>query len=572
MRIPHLAPRWGALLAGLGAVTCMGRAGENPAREVHGDRMQPPGAAGTGGAGGSGAAPIAGAPGGVVAPGRVTLHRLNRVEYDNTIRDLLGLDARPSVTFSFTEDEFGEGFDNNADVLSLSPVDGENYLRAARDLAERALAPASPSRGRIVTCELAKDPMCARRILVAFGRRAFRRPVSDAEIAPYANLVTLVTSKGDDVERGLRLAVQAMLVSPDFLFRVESNPPAGMVRRIDDWELASRLSYFLWSSMPDEPLFALAADGGLGNAAELVTQVKRMLADPKAATFARNLGRQWLQLGELSKKVPDAKLFPRFSTALRQDMEAEAEAFFTAVARGEASAADLLTGPYAFLNKRLAQHYGLTQVAARLGDQLERVPLDSDRRGGVLRQGAFLTLTSHADGNSPVRRGKWVLERMLCDPPPPPPGNIPNFEPSTIPQGSLRQKLESAHHGRGPVCAACHLGIDAIGFAFERFDATGAWREDDNGFPIDDAGTLPGTDQKFAGAAQLTAVLVDDPRFALCVARKMFGYALGRGLTDSDRKVLEDAAAKLKARGHALPALVELVTTSVPFTMREGEP
>jgi hypothetical protein len=242
------------------------------------------------------------------------------------------------------------------------------------------------------------------------------------------------------------------------------------------------------------------------------------------------------------------------------------------VARGEASAADLLTGKYAFLNQRLAQHYGLTDVAARLGDRIERVALDGGTRGGVLRQGAFLTLTSHADNNSPVRRGKWVLDRLLCDPPPPAPGNIPNFEPGAIPQGSLRQKLESAHHGRGPVCAACHRGIDGIGFAFEHFDATGAWREDDNGFPIDDSGTLPGSDVKFVGAAQLTEALVADPRFATCVVKKLFGYALGRAMTAADGPLLEETATKFAAGGHRLPWLAESVATSAPFTMRRGEP
>jgi hypothetical protein len=503
----------------------------------------------------------------------VTLHRLNRLEYDNTVRDLLGVDLRPSVTFAFTEDEFGEGFDNNADVLSLSPVDGENYLKAARELVARALEPGSAPRARIVICDPAADEAgCGLRILVAFGRRAFRRPVSEVEMKPYAGLIALARSKGDDFERGLRLALQATLMAPDFLFRVEANPAPGVTQPLGAWELASRLSYFLWSTMPDEPLFAAAEAGTLGKPEQTVAQVKRMLADPRADNFARNLGRQWLQLAELAKRSPDPRLFPGFSEALRADIESEAEAFFMGVARGQAGALDLLTGKYAFLNRRLAQHYGLTDVAARLGDKLERVALDGDRRGGVLRQAAFLTLTSHPDGNAPVKRGKWVLERLLCDPPPPKPGNVPNFEPGAIPQGSLRQKLELAHHSRGPVCAACHQGIDGVGFAFEHFDATGAWRDDDNGYPIDDSGTLPGTDVKFTGAAALTAALAADKRFPVCVARKVFGYALGRRLVDGDGPVLQEAAAKFAAQGHALPGLVEQVAQSAPFTSQQGEP
>jgi hypothetical protein len=570
---PHTQRGLATVLLAVGAATCVGRVGENSARDTQSGRMQP-GAPGPEGTGGSSAGPkgdpMVAAPG---TPGRVTLHRLNRLEYDNTVRDLLDVDLRPSVTYGFTEDEFGEGFDNNADVLTLSPIDGENYLKAARELVAKALEPGTAPRARLVICDPAADEAgCGLKILTAFGRRAFRRPVTDAELKPYTGLITLVRSKGDDFERGLRLALQAMLVAPDFLFRVEVNPAPGVTQRIDDWELASRLSYFLWSTMPDEPLFAAAAAGTLGKPEQTAAQVKRMLADPRADNFAHNLGRQWLQLAELAKKSPDPRLFPGFSEALRLDMESEAEAFFVAVAKGQAGALDLLTGNYAFLNKRLAQHYGLTELSARLGDKLERVALDSERRGGVLRQAAFLTLTSHPDGNAPVKRGKWVLERLLCDPPPPKPGNVPNFEPGAIPQGSLRQKLEAAHHSRGPVCASCHQGIDGVGFAFEHYDATGAWRDDDNGYPIDDSGTLPGTDVKFTGAAALTAALAADKRFPLCVARKVFGYALGRGMTDGDGRVLAEAAAKFAAQGHALPSLVEQVVTSAPFTTQRGEP
>jgi hypothetical protein len=554
------------------------RSGGGGAAGGAGGKTRPPSDATGGseqpGAGGGGGMPTdPGPPAGPLAPGRVTLHRLNRVEYDNTVRDLLGLDVAPSRTFQFLPDEFGEGFNNNADVLTLSGLDGEKYLAAARDLAARALAPANPAaRARILVCDPAgAEAACAQKILLALGRRAFRRPVTADEMAPYVALITLAKQNGDSFARGVELALQAILLAPDFLFRVELDPAPQTAHALGAYELASRLSYFLWSSMPDEPLFAAAASGTLGTPEVIVQQVRRMLADTKAGALGDNLVGQWLSTLKLAEFEPDTALWPAWDEPLRAAMGAEVRQLFATVLAGDATIGELLTARFTFANRRLGQHYGLPGAASLPADQLVRVPLTGDRRGGILRQGSFLTFTSHSDMQSPVRRGKWVLEHLLCRPPPPPPGNIPNFEPGKVPTGTLRQKLEQAHETRGAVCASCHALMDPVGFAFEHYDAVGAWREQDNGFAIDATGTLPDTDVAFDGAGALSAAIERDPRFLACVTRKLLTYATGRAMTDADERAIDDLAGRLRAGDGKLPSLIELVAQSPLLTMRQGE-
>jgi hypothetical protein len=533
-----------------------------------------------GGAGGRGAAPVPAGP--PVNPGRVTLRRLNNLEYDNTIRDLVGLDLKPSRAFGFTADEFGEGFDNNADVLTLAPVDGENYLRATRQIASQALDPANAAaRARIMICDIATTPeaTCGPQIVKAFATRAFRRPVSDDDVTPYLELIALARSKGDDFDRAVRLAVQGILMAPDFLFRVEEDPAPGVIHPLGDYELASRLSYFLWSSMPDDALFAKAARKELGKADEIVAQVRRMLADPRASALSINLVRQWLQTSELAseKKAPDRRLFPTFDEPLRQAMQREVEVSFAEVFSGKVSATDLLIADHIHVNRRLAEHYGLPDAGTLPVADFQRVAVTGGRRGGILRQASFLTLTSKNDVQSPVVRGKWVLDRVLCSPPASPPPNVPTFNPAdkTTTEGqapgTVRQKLEAVHHKRGPECRACHTVMDPLGFAFEHYDAIGAWRDTENGLPVDASGTMPGTGAAFDGAGDLVELLVRDDRFAACVARKVLTYALGRGMRDADRPVLDDIAARLVAGGFRFPALLEMVATSRLATMRQGE-
>jgi hypothetical protein len=488
------------------------------------------------------------------------------------------VDLKPSKAFAFTADEFGEGFDNNADMLTLAPVDGENYLRATREIAARALDPAV--RARIMVCDPARsgEAPCAAQIVKAFATRAFRRPVTDQELATYTELVTMARAQGDDFERGVRLAVQAILLAPDFLFRVEEDPAPGVVHALGDYELASRLSYFLWASMPDEALFAKAGQRALTKPEEIVAQVRRMLADPRASVLSTNLVRQWLQTSELGpeKKNPDAKLFPGFDEPLRQAMQRETEAFFAEIFRGQVSATELLTGTSVFVNRRLAQHYGLPNAAALPAADFQRVKVTDGRRGGYLRQASFLTLTSKNDTHQPVVRGKWVLDRILCSPPPAPPPNVPTFSPndrSTAEgqaSGTVRQKLEMLHHRR-PDCRSCHIAMDQLGFAFEHYDGIGSWRDTENGLPVDASGTLVETGARFDGAGELIDLLARDNRFAACLARKIFTYALGRGMRPADQPVLDEAAAALAKGGFRFPQLLELVAASPLTTSRQGE-
>ena len=568
---------WGCAGHATGASPEGGGGGQRPAA---GHGGTPGGTGGSGmsgmigmtGAGGEGGAPGPQQPG-VLAPGRVTLHRLNRLEYDNTIRDLLGLDLRPSRAFQFVTDEFGDGFNNNADALTLSGLDVEKYVSAAREVAARALDPMNAAaRARVLLCNPAgAEAACGQKILLELGRRAFRRPVTAAEMAPYATLIALAVQNGDSFERGVQLALQAILLAPDFLFRVELDAEPQVAHALGGFELASRLSYFIWSSMPDEELFARAGANTLGDPAQLVRQVRRMLADAKATALGDNLVGQWLSTLKLAEMELDAGLFPTWDEPLRAAMTEEVRQLFATVLAGDAPIGELLTARFTFANRRLGQHYGLPNAAALPADRFVRVALADDRRGGILRQGSFLTLTAFPDRHSPVKRGKWVRDHLLCRPPPPPPGNIPNFEPGKLAAGTLREKLEKLHETRGPVCASCHALIDPAGFAFEHYDGIGAWRDTDNGLPIDATGKLPDTDAPFDGAGELAAAVERDPRFLACVTRKVLSYALGRGLTDTDEPAITELAAKLSAGGGTLPLLIELTAQSPLLTMRQGE-
>ena len=506
-----------------------------------------------------------------ITAGRVTLRRLNARAYDNTIRDLVGMDLKPSVSQQFPADEWGDGFDNDGDVLTTSSLSSEKYLAAAQLIATSALADPT-AHATLVPCTLSgtTEKQCASSALTEFARRAFRRPVTADEVAPYLTLVDLAESKGDTAEVGLGLALAAVLTSPDFLFLVETNPTAGVTRPLTAFELASRLSYFLWSSMPDEALFQSANEGKLLETGEVVAQVKRMLADPKASAFADVLAREWMQTVALRYAEPSAALFPSWKEPLRADMEEELRLFLAPIVGGQAPVTDLLTADYTYANRELATFYGLPE-AASLTEQFQRVPLDVTRRGGVLRQGSFLVLTSHPDRSSPTKRGKWILERLLCSPPPSPPANVPALDPNVPFEGSLRQRLEQLHEKAGPACSGCHTFIDPMGFALENYDAVGLWREMDGPYPIDATGTMPGTGVLFNGAAELGKALAADARFPACVAKQLLTLALGRHVTEGDRPLIESLGAQLARGGMKLPELAELVATSLPMMFRQTE-
>ena len=528
--------------------------------------MTPGTAGGAGGSGGGAALPT-----GPIVAGRVTLHRLNNAELDATARDLLGVDLRPSVTFQFPPDEFGEGFDNNADVLTLAPLKVEKYLAMARALAAAAVDPAGPSRAKVLVCTspAEAEATCLPKIAAAFASRAFRRPVTAPEVADLVASALTARQQGASFERAVQVLLEGLLLSPEFLFRVEVDPAGGAAHPLAPYELASRLSYFLWGTMPDEALFAAAGQNALTTEAQVLAQVRRMLADPKAAALGATLSAQWMQSLALADAAPDAALFPGFDGALREAMAEETRRTFEEILKGEVNAKSLLVSDHVFVNGRLAQHYGLALSPAPGASFVKAAA--GPRRGGVLTTGTFLTINAHAKTNSPTRRGKWILERVLCEAPPPPPANVPLLDPASVPTGSLRQKMEQVHQARGAACSGCHKSFDPLGFALEHYGPTGQWRDTDDGYAIDASGTLNGTTRSFDGAQSLAQVLAEDPRFPRCLARKLLTFALGRGLTAADAPALDAVTARFAGQDLRFPALIEAVATSVPFTQRQGE-
>jgi hypothetical protein len=655
----------------------------------------------------------------VRTPGRVTLHRLNRAEYNNTIRDLLGLDLRPAD--QFPSDDVGNGFDNMCDVLSLPAILLEKYfdaaesivataikvpeLDAARQRRERdqlraqgsanmndygtyamfsegsvhgtfqitrdgeyrieviagadqggsekaklqltvvdqqetidVLAPADdpqpyswklklpageheieaafindfydPSQSnpeerdrnlyvraidligpldvqldelpevhrRIVTAR--PDDVGSRRqvrraaseVLRPFISRAFRRPATDEDVNRYVEFVQLAVNNGEAYERGLQIAITAILVSPDFLFRLErdSDPNDPQAKRsLNDYELATRLSYFLWSSMPDDELFQVAKSGKLQEADVLDQQVRRMLADPKAWALSENFAAQWLNLRNLNDVAPDPQKFPEFNDELRRDMQRESLELFATVMREDRPITDFVDARYTFVNKRLAALYGLDVDVS--DDEYRRVELVDPHRRGILTHASVLTLTSNPGRTSPVKRGKWILENILGTPPPDPPPNVPNLDvtQNAAPDLPLRKQMEL--HRSDAVCASCHRQMDALGFAFENYDAIGRWRDGDSTGGIDASGELP-SGEKFSGAVELIDVLGQRKQdFARHLSEKMLTFALGRGLEYYDRCAVDEITKRLEENEYRFSAMILGIVHSDPFQMRRGE-
>ena len=643
-------------------------------------------------------------------PGRPAIHRLNRAEYNNAIRDLLGLDL--NVSADFPPDDSGYGFDNIADVLSISPMLMEKYLTGAGRVSKLAVGavkgvpaidqvqvdrkvrqndrisdelpfgsrggvvfqrylpldaeyairvrlrgtgtsakldirldgrrvklidiaispkeedeesrkyevrlpiragartiaatflketaysesaeppaknaglaldylqvagpfnPSGPgdteSRRRIFTCRPAgpgEEDGCAREILTKLARRAYRRPVTDADLTPLLRFFRMGRQDGGSFDYGVQLALKAMLVSPDFLFRVERDPEGaapGAAHALNDVELASRLSFFLWSSIPDDELLSIAQQGKLRDPAVLDAQVHRMLADPKSKSLVQNFAGQWLYLRNLNFVKPDPDRFPDFDEDLRRAFRRETEMFFEAIVHEDRSVLDTLDAKFTFLNERLARHYNVPNVK---GSYFRRVSLEGTDRGGLLTQGSVLTVSSYPTRTSPVLRGKWILENLLGAPPPPPPPNIPELkEASGDAPATLRQQLEK--HRSAASCAACHARMDPLGFALENYDAVGKWRDKDGGAPIDASGVLPGG-VSFKGANELKSVLRGhQEEFADCLTEKLLTYALGRGVEYFDKPAIRQIVRQAAVRDYRFSALVTAVVNSVPFQMR----
>ena len=410
----------------------------------------------------------------------------------------------------------------------------------------------------------------AEKILKRFIAQAFRRPSTDEEVEKFAGLALFAISRGETFERGIQIAVTGVLVSPHFLFRVEDHSPSEKpgIKPVSDYELASRLSYFLWSSMPDEELFRLAAEKKLHQPAELEKQVRRMLGDPKSEALVDNFASQWLNLRNLEEVSPDPKMFPSFNDELRRDMRKETEEFFAAILREDRSVMDFLDANFTFVNERLAEHYGLSGVK---GEKFQKVSLAGAPRAGVLTQASILTLTSNPTRTSPVKRGKWILENLLNEPPPPPPPNVPELEETAKekPGLSLRKQLEL--HRQSPTCAACHKTMDPLGLGFENFDAIGKWRERDGKLPVDASGELPGG-QKFQGPIELIKLLKrKKAAFRRCLVEKMLTYALGRGLEYYDRCAVDTITQNMDQDDNRFSRMVLEIVNSKPFLYRRAE-
>ncbi|HXI60389.1 MAG TPA: DUF1592 domain-containing protein [Polyangia bacterium] len=502
------------------------------------------------------------------------MHRLNLAEYDNTMRDLLGTSMRPSATFNFPADDRGDDFDNTADVLTVSPLHLTSYNTAAASLVAKAMATPA-QRTLLVNCDLAAGgAACARTALEAFVPRAWRRPVAAAEIDRLMALVNVATGQGDSAEVGFTLAVRAALLSPYFMYRPELDPSPKSLQPhpLNDYELASRISYFLWSSMPDEPLFAAAKAGNLHDPGTLTNHVTRMLADPRAQALIDNFAGQWLFIRKIDEAAPDPTLFPQFDASLRDALKSETQLLFREVAFHGLPADQLLDAPFTFVNDRLAKYYGLPPVGSTTP---VRVDLSgATHRRGFLSHGGFLTVSSHADRTSPVLRGKYVLTELLCEEIPPPPANV-NTKVGADPTGgkTLRQVLES--HAQNPACAVCHSKMDPIGFGLENYDPVGAYRTTDGMLPIDSAGTLPGG-QKFSGVADLAQIIGANPEFPRCMATKLYTYALGRGLTMTDPNSMDGPTLSTVSGGFATGGLkfqdlVARIILSPTFLNRRGD-
>ena len=531
------------------------------------------------------AASLAGADG-------VPLRRLNRAEYNNTVRDLLGTALEPAD--DFPADDSGEGFDNLAQVLSISPTHIETYLRAADSLIENVRA--QPSLWRKLTTPpvsdfipyklrgappernvavkgvrfdandeqaraRAKEIDRAYYAIQAFADRAYRRPITHEEMYRLMQFVDQALASGEGVDAGLARAFKAILVSPHFLFRIEHGDPSiGGERKLTGFELASRLSYFLWSTMPDEELFGLAATGEIAKPAVLNGQVRRMLEDIRAKALAENFAGQWLQIRALAEVTRDPSLFPEFNDDLRHDMREETSQFFEHMVRTDLSVLDLLLADYTFLNERLAHHYGIEGVS---GSEFRQVSLAHTNRAGLLTHASILTVTAGATQTSPVKRGRWILDNVLGSPVLSPPPGADTLANAT--EGKLTRRQRFDLHRNRSECKSCHARMDPLGYGLEQFGPTGAWRERDDDGLIDPKGVLP-DGIGYRGAKELRAMLASRrSEFVHCLTQKLLIYGLGRPLNAADQPFVEAIVEHAARRDYRFSSLVIALVRSVPF-------
>jgi len=469
------------------------------------------------------------------------------------------------------------------DTAAEKPEQAQRTLYVQYFEFEGPLDMVPPSQKRLLACQ-ADQPKLeqAREILSRFLLRAYRRPPTPAELERLIGLVMQAQADGLSWEESMQRGMLVTLVSPKFLFRLEldDRPDSPESRPLDDYQLASRMSYFLWSTMPDSELFAMAAKGELSN--NIDSQVRRMLADPKSIALVDNFAMQWLQLKRLKAVQPDTKLFPAFNDQLRAAMLKETELFVEAIIHEDRSITNLVDADFTFVNRQLARHYGIEEAMSKpaqaesrrrrfdRSNEFERVTLPDKFRGGLLTQASILTVTSNPTRTSPVKRGRWILEQILGAPPPPPPPNVPELAEGEQAQltGSLRQRLEQ--HRANPSCANCHAKMDPLGFAFENYNAIGGFRQKDGDFPIETSGVLPGG-KTVQGPIELKSILMEQrAKIGRNLAEKLMIYGLGRGLESFDRPAIKKIQDALDKNDYKFSTLAVEIVKSDPFRLRRG--
>jgi hypothetical protein len=507
-----------------------------------------------------------------IAPRPALLRRLNRAEYSSTVRDLLNIHINAGRALP-ADGAGGEGFDNAAETLFLSPMHGEKYLEAAREaLGYGAKDPRS--RARFIIAEpkagvTAED--AGRQVLAAFLPRAFRRPARPEELERYYALFANAYKRNQSYEASILHALQGVLISPQFLFRLEEANPGTGPRMVDGFALATRLSYFLWGTMPDEDLFKLAEAGKLTDEKTLTEQTVRMLKDARTREFAEQFVEQWLNTRELGRDIkPDAKLFPAYyDQEIQSAIRYEPILFFQELLNANLSLLNLIDSPFTIMSNKLARHYGIKPPKPlRQQPVVVELPPDS-HRGGVLGMAAVLAVSSYPNRTSPVLRGKWILEALLGTPPPPPPPNVPPLPEHTgaAPQ-TLRERLTL--HRANAACAVCHNRIDPLGFGLENYDVLGLWRAEDGGKPIDAKGELP-DGARLDGPTELKQILMEKKDLLVRnLTVKLLGYALGRGLTLEDHCSVDRIVEAVKQENYSTHRLILEIVRSVPFRYQPG--
>jgi len=515
-------------------------------------------------------------------PGPSVIRRLTREEYSRTVQDLFFIEFDVTDAVGMPSDSIQEGFsfDNLANVLNIQPLLMEKYFDAAVEVVDRYFYESTQGKQIITNIEASIDRVGvhqARRNLAGnmfrgLLSRMFRRPVSEQELNRYLVLFDQAAAQGISTKEAFRHMIIAALMSPNFLYRIEQDRgQAGSLAPypVGEFELATRLSFFIWASMPDAELFRLAAEGKLSQPDIYDAQVKRMLADPKAIALAEVFAAQWMELEMLEEARPSQDHFPDYSEELKEAMHQEPIVFFDHLRTSNGSLLDLLDSDYTFANAELAEFYGIEGVT---GTEFQKVSLTPDmHRGGLMGMGSVLSMTSHVFRTSPTLRGKWVLSVILGTPPPPPPANASQIASEVTENKELKtfKDVLAAHSGE-PACAGCHKKIDPIGFAMDNFDAIGRWRDDVDGEALETTGKLP-SGEKLTGFSSLKEVVISkQDQFVFHLTKQMLRYALGRHLVAADRRVVNDIVQKVKADGYQFNTLVLEIAKSYPFMHRKN--